>query len=293
MKAEQRHQLQTNYLADTMGKLWKGSKSSSSGMLWGVLLVIVAVGVFYWWQTGRAANIVSATWINWWDHRSSPMAIDYMPDTELEKMAGQFKGSAADNAARLTLADQLYEKGYQTTFKESAPVAAKQFEQAFGVYESLAAAASSREVGLRALVGAARCQESLGDIEKAKSWYQKAVQRYGEDLKGPSGIVHPLVAEAQERIKSFEGGAGKSFYAAATDRKKWPERVENTKKTPVGPFGEMPPVPDGSPLPGAGPPPPPTFPEGTPETTPTPPLERPAPEKPASGPEKPAIPDKP
>lgn len=271
MKAEKRHQLQTNYLADQMGKIWQGSKSSS-GLIWGVLLLIVLVGFFYWWQTGVNANRISATWISWWDSRSSPLGVEFMPPLELERAANAFRGSAADNAARLTLADQLYEKGYQTTFRESASAATKDFEEAFKVYHELSTTANTRDVSLRALIGAARCKESMGEVDEAKKLYQQVVDRYAADLVGPNGVVHPLVADAQQRLASFEKGDALAFYSDV-GRKPWPQRLPKTEKTFTGPFGEGPPPPDApKPPPDIGPPPP-TFPEGPP----TPPLERPKP----------------
>jgi|GEM_PF-5613713 len=260
MKAEQRHQLHKNALASGMNKLVQESKSSAS-MVIGVLVLIVAVILAYWWWTSNASNIVSQTWINWWDSRSSPMAIEFMPDTELKKIAEQARGSAADSAAQLTLADQLYEKGYQTTFKDSASAAVKHFEEAYNVYDALSKSASSREIALRALIGAARCQESMGDITRAAEVYQRIVDRYGSTLKGPNGAVHPLVADAQERLESLRKGDGLAFYGEAENRKPWPLRLPRTNKAGTTPMGEVPPPPPAGQ--GDAPPPPP-VPEGPP-----------------------------
>ena len=78
----QQHVVQTlrNALASGMTKLVQESKSSAS-MVIGVLVLLVAVILAYWWWTSNASNIVSQTWINWWDSRSSPMAIEFMPTT--------------------------------------------------------------------------------------------------------------------------------------------------------------------------------------------------------------------
>lgn len=277
MKAGQRHQLQTNYLADQMGKLWQGSKSSS-GMLWGVLLLVVALGIAYWWWTANSANRISIDWQTWWNDRSSPLAIQFMPDDELAKIADHYRSTAADHAAQLTLADQLYEKGYQTTFSESALAAAKHFEKASAIYEALAPVASTQEVALRALVGAARCQESLGEVDQARAFYQKVVDRYAAELKGPNGVVHPLVADAQQRVAALgTKGDGLAFYRDVEGVKPWPLRLPKTSKTNLPPFGEMPPPP-----PDIGtdtPPPPPTFPETAPTPTPEGPPPPPVPPK--------------
>jgi hypothetical protein len=96
-------------------------------------------------------------------------------------------------------------------------------------------------------------------------------------MKGPDGVVHPLVADAQARIASLENGAGLAFYKD----KPWPQRLPPTNKVNTPPFGEIPPPP-----PGAGiddpslpvpPPGPPQFPEVTPGGPPMPPPPPPKP----------------
>lgn len=243
MKAEQRHQLQQNDLAAGMGKLVQSAQGSGS-MLLGVGLLLVALFLAYWWWTSNTANRISQTWINWWEDRSSGAILEFMPEAELKKIADQARGTIADQAAQLTLADQLYEKAYKTMFRDSASSAVPLFEEAYAVYEPLSRTASSREVALRALIGAARCKESAGDLPKAVETYQAVVDRYGSLFQGPSGEEHPLVAEARRRLKALQSGDGFAFYNGTEGRQAWPQRLPKSEKTssPTPP-GELPPLP--------------------------------------------------
>src|SRR5438128_11986762 len=65
MKAEHRHQLQTNALADRMGRLLKGMKSaprSTSTLIW--VFIVLAFGTFAVWQYAARATVTerSALW---------------------------------------------------------------------------------------------------------------------------------------------------------------------------------------------------------------------------------------
>lgn len=243
MKAEQRHQLQQNELAAGVGKLVQSAQGSGS-LLLGVALLLLAVLLAYWWWTTNTANRISQTWINWWESRGSGAVLEFMPEAELRKIAEQARGSVADQAAQLTFADQLYEKGYQTLLRESANAAARYFEEAFAVYEPLSRSASSREVGLRALIGAARAKETLGELPKAVELYQAVVDRYATLLQSPDGSDHPLVAEARERLASLTSGDGLAFYGGGDGRQPWPQRLPKSEKTSGSATpGELPPLP--------------------------------------------------
>ena len=65
MKAEHRHQLQTNALADRMGRLLKGVREapkSTSTLIW--VFVLLALGTFAVWQYAARATVSerSALW---------------------------------------------------------------------------------------------------------------------------------------------------------------------------------------------------------------------------------------
>jgi hypothetical protein len=234
MKAEERHRLHTNLLRSQMDKLWEGTKTSG-GMVWGLLLVVVAVVIVYWWLTTNNARRISDQWASYWESRIPPGRLDFTPKSDLTKWADAYKGSTADVAARLTLADSLYEKGYVTLFSKSPKEAQKLFEDAAGVYESLSKMTPSRDVGLRCLVGAARCRESLGEVDAAKESYKQAITRYAAEMVAADGTEHPLIVESKSRLESLEHGEGLAFYNKAEGREAWPARLPKSERTTTKP----------------------------------------------------------
>lgn len=225
MKAEHRKELLTNTLADQMGKFIKGT-SSMSGTVWVLLGLIVVVGVAYWWWTGLAANRIASAWIDYSDGRQSA--------DRLEEVINQWKGTAAERAAKLTRADHLYEKGYEALFTAKGPQGAlPHFQAAAQIYEQLSQdPGNSREVAVRALVGAAKAHESLASLgqkeslDKAKSLYQQLLKQYGQEPRSP------LVQEAEKRLALLDGPSGSD---ALTFYKEWPARlakIEASGQTP-------------------------------------------------------------
>jgi tetratricopeptide (TPR) repeat protein len=231
MKAEHRKELHTNVLADSLGRFVDKAKSGS-GLIWGGLIVLVALGVAWWWWTASSANRASDAWAAYWNNRDSV--------TDIESISGRLKGTAAEKAAKLALADQLYKSGYHALFDKTPKEAQASFSKAFEVYDELAQASVAPEIGVRAVLGAAKCQESLGELERAIYFYDEAVSRFDKPLRNPSGEQHPLVAEAERRAKELREGTAVAFYRGKNGEKPWPYRLplietEATGPPPVGP----------------------------------------------------------
>jgi hypothetical protein len=225
MKAEHRKELQTNVLADRMGKFLQGA-SSTSGAVWALLGIVIVVGVAYWWWTTRAANRISAAWIDYWDHRQSAESLEDVMQRE--------KGTAAERAARLSRADFLYDEGYKALFTAKGPQGAKaHFEEAARIYKELGDnPGDSREVTIRALIGQAKAHESLaslgkeGSLEEARRLYELIHEKYGQEPRGP------LVQAAEERLEMLKGQGNKEALAFY---QKWHgslARIEETPKPP-------------------------------------------------------------
>jgi tetratricopeptide (TPR) repeat protein len=234
MKADHRKELHTNALADHLGKFVTKAKSGS-GMIWGGLLLIIALGVAWWWWTGSSANRATDAWTTWWYNR------DTAADLENPSVANRLKGTSADKAAKLALADHHYEDGYNDLFRKDPKRAQKKFEDAFKVYEELSKASADPELGVRALLGAAKCQESLGEVDRAVYYYDETVAKFDKTLRTASGQQHPLVAEAEKRAAELRDGAAIAFYGGKNG-KGWPDRLptigqEPPKPTPDAPTG--------------------------------------------------------
>jgi hypothetical protein len=243
MKADHRKELKSNALAHGLEQLY-GKAKSGSNLLWGGLVLVLVLGVGYWWWTGSAANKASDAWATYWMHRESGATLD--------DVTGRLKGTTAEKAARLAHADQLYSDGYSALFTKSPKTAQKKFTDATELYEAVSKQSSDPELGLRASVGAARCQECLGELERARWFYQDAVDRFGKQLRAESGTPHPLVAEAQKRIEALASAEALAVYGAnGPADKRWPQRFSNVEhqpaKTPTTPSSDQRPSPLGGP----------------------------------------------
>lgn len=202
MKAEHRKELHTNYLADRLGKMYQKAGTSNSAIWWGLVL-LVALGVAYWWWTARSSRALTAAWTSYWNNRDSVQGA--------EELAAKQKGTPVEAPAELAQADNLYSDAYNMFFSMPAE-ARKKFTRASEVYEALAKATSNVDIAVRATLGAAKSQEWLGDLEQARQLYADVAAKYAE---------HPLAAEARTRAEKLAAGADAdvNFYD------EWPKRL--------------------------------------------------------------------
>ena len=169
MKAEHRKELQTNVLADRLGKAIQGIKEGPSR---GTMLIVggaalVGLLVFLWWYFATSAReAASARWVQW-DTLSTPAALEgfaQTKDSDAKPMA---------HLARFQLA-RLYLQGGLREVGSNRGQAQEDLRKAAGLYEELANEPS--DVPLlqqEALLGAGKAYESLGDVEKARGFYKK------------------------------------------------------------------------------------------------------------------------
>jgi hypothetical protein len=101
MKAEHRKELQTNSLADMLGRTVRNVRGGT-GVSWTKILVVAAlvaaVGVFFWWRSNRARS-ESELWVK----------LDDNTPTALQQLYKESGDTTQGKAALLTLAfEELY-----------------------------------------------------------------------------------------------------------------------------------------------------------------------------------------
>jgi len=185
MKAEHRKELETNVLADWLGRrletLKQGSKNSY--LVTGVVVLIAALvfGGIYWLRTTRAS--ASALW--------------YKYDTagtlsDLDKLAADNRGTMAARASRFEVARALLAQGVQNLGNpEQHASAVDSLEKARGFYEELAPQAKDTPVlQQEALMGVATAEESLvgsskdASLDKAQEYYQRVADQFPDTFQG-------------------------------------------------------------------------------------------------------------
>jgi hypothetical protein len=180
MKAEHRKELQTNVLADRLGKAIQGMKEGPSR---GTLLIVggaALIGLlafvwWYFWSTSQAAE--SARWAQW-DSLSTPAALDSFAQNKENQGTPQGR-LARFQIARLSLLGGLSKLG------SDRAGALESVRKAAGLYEGLANEASELPLlQQEALLGAGKAHEALGDVEKAKGYYKKLADSHPDTAFG-------------------------------------------------------------------------------------------------------------
>ncbi len=224
MKAEHRKELQTNSLSRQLSNLINYSKKPPS-TIWMIVGVIVLLAIAYWWLTSMMANRAGSSWIALWNWRNS-----------IENAPKQLAGTAADKALQLLQADSLFDTANENMML-SPQMAQDGYREASAKYEEVAKAVGSQPfMALRANMGAARSAEAMGDIARARTFYEAAL-KVAESHKWTD---HPLALDARQRLQAMEQkGDAVAFYA------NWPDRLPKSKptdpKAPPTPF-EPPPL---------------------------------------------------
>lgn len=211
MKAEHRKELQTNVLADHLGKAIQGIKDGPSRgtMIFVGVVALAGLLIFVWWyfwSTSQAAD--SARWTTW-DGLTTPAALDSFAQNKDNQNTTQGR-VARFQIARLSLRAGLRELG------SARAAALENIRKAAQTYEALAN--ESSELPLlqqEALLGAGKANEALGEVEKAKGYYKKLADShpdspFGKDARAQLERLEKDGKEVQElAAEPKAAGSGK------------------------------------------------------------------------------------
>lgn len=222
MKTKRRHELQTNILADYIGKHLQQLKPYSRHITIGILLIFTAVlvGLFFSnkWAGKRGKS--------WSDFSKAFAATDA---DALEEVANLHDGTTAALWARLSAGEIKVATGSSQLFtdREKAEKMLKDAKEHFLVVEK--DAAGHPQLVERARFGLAQAHESLSDVKNAQKYYDEVAR------SSPNSAFGKLAKRRFDRLsdESVEG-----WYA-------WFERQEPSPPTiPPGGMGITPKVSD-------------------------------------------------
>jgi hypothetical protein len=227
MKAEVRKQLETNTLADQMGRLFKGGGKSASA-IWVLLGVAGVVGILYWWLTGTLASRAADAWTRLWMAQQAQAS--FLP-TPIDR---DLINSPAALGAELVAADAKFSAA-RSPFNVDPQASALFYEEAARAYIDLAnRSANVPEVHLRALAGAGKSYESMGQLKAALEFYEALIA----SARNNNLFDHPLMAEANRKVALLAAaGAGRDFYEG------WPQRLPRSVPQVPGAAPTPPPMP--------------------------------------------------
>ncbi|MER3414767.1 MAG: hypothetical protein C4297_00940 [Gemmataceae bacterium] len=209
MKAEVRKELETNVLADRLGLFIDRVKRNRLS-LGSIAAVVLALAVVWWWWTSRIATAVTQGWLVYVAICTSTFEENKAAE-ELNQLAQQYPYRGLTRLVELSEADLLYRAAVETALDTSPQEAKERFRKASQIYEALVQKAKGApELTTRALLGAARCQEWLGEVERAKFFYEEVVRLFPDS---------PQAGEAKNALNRLgEPGLG-AFY------QDWPDRL--------------------------------------------------------------------
>jgi hypothetical protein len=205
MKAEHRKELQTNFLADRMGRLVQGMKagpqSSGSVVIW-VLAALTIGTIVAWYVAGMNSNR-SPLWVRFEEESAQH-------DLEgLRSLANANPATLPARAARMQRARISLQEGLASLYSSQREAAVSQVKQARQLYADLAQECSDDPIlAPQALMGAAKAEEALagipkdndsgesfGSVDKALEYYRRLTKNYPNSF---------LAKAAQERIDNLE-----------------------------------------------------------------------------------------
>jgi hypothetical protein len=207
MKAGHRQELQTNLLADRMGRLLQSMKTprdTRTRVGWAfAILIIVSVVV---WQIYASATQS--------DHSELWLRLDAAihdshrgaTERELAIVIQDGRGTFAARAARFDQARLKFEEGLSPFSAFQRAESAKAINEARQIYEELIGQCADQPIlAQEAMMGVAKADESLigiaapidikKDLNKALASYKRLAERYPQS---------PLGEEAQKRVSELE-----------------------------------------------------------------------------------------
>lgn len=234
MKAEHRHELQQNELADRLTRVVEWSRVNAPllvGIVVGAGLVLGGINYF--------RNSANESAVERWNSFFS--AAGRQDGNALETLATREAGSLAGQMANLLLADMALSNGIDLMSTDRG-AAETQLNTAKTKYAAVGGQASDPLVAQRAILGLARYHETVGTLDEAAKEYEKLVKNYA---KGP-------YAEAAKRKIDILGESSTQAFAAwYRDHKPLPPKPTDGLGLP--PLGDLKLPSDESSFPAAAP----------------------------------------
>jgi hypothetical protein len=200
MKTERRHELQTNELADWLGRGVKLMENNARTVV-GVAVALAIILAAYFYLSSSTSGRNSEGWRAYFQARQENDV------TKLNVLTQDYAGTSVGAWAQLALADDNLIAGTNDLFIDRA-TANDRLRAAAQDYERVVASKPAARESLlkqRAMWGLARTYESLNELDKARELYSQLAKK---DSWKP-----PLYAEeSAHRLADLEQQPTKQFY---------------------------------------------------------------------------------
>jgi hypothetical protein len=200
MKAERRHELQHNEVADWLAKAIERAKPYSRAIV-GVALAATVLLITYVVLSNRSETRQTSAWNQYYKAINAPSPEGVQAD--LEAVAETHKKTVAGHWAQVALADLQLGEGINDFFRDKS-AAKKKLASAIEHYGEVVSLAEDPLLVARARYGMARAQESLGKLDDARETYKQIVQAPG---------TNAYAAVAKLRLDDLNRTSTEEFYA--------------------------------------------------------------------------------
>jgi len=202
MKAEQRHKLETNVLADWIGQMFKKCERYSRLITWGLVLIVVAL---------VAAIVVPKLWARAsataWEEFYTAMATDNLAD--LERIAEEYPATPVADWGLVLAADARLAGACMQLFSDKVS-AAQELRKAIEDYTTVIDQSREPQLRERALYGRARAFEAISATREGAGEIPKAIADYKSVVEGwPNG---PYAPTANAQLKRLNSADTRQFY---------------------------------------------------------------------------------
>ncbi len=225
MKAEQRHKLETNILADWIGQTIAEIKPYSRAILTGlVVLVVVIVAAVLWPRFAERASASA------WEAYYAALSNDNF--AELERIAEDHPGTSVAHWSLAVAADARLATACMQLFVDKVS-AGQELRRAIEDYGAVIDQAREPQLRERALFGRARAYEALSGSRQGEGELPKAIADYEQVVKEwPNGTYAPMAGEQLKRLQSQEFKVFYDKFAAYSPRRPVSKEPEAGAKLP-------------------------------------------------------------
>ena len=203
MKAEHRKELQTNALADHLGKWMQALKTGpkpTSLVVWVFVLLGIGLIVGWSWYAHKSSEERSQLWLRF-DNAASL--------GDLELLAEKNQGTRVAMMSRFQEARIKLREGLKeicAAFEKTRTSARDKVKEAGDLYESLAREVRGTPVLYQeALLGVASARESLGDVPGAIEFYKQLRDSYPQGSPGYEriGAYYTKLQDGEKDVAKF------------------------------------------------------------------------------------------
>lgn len=201
MKSDRRHELQTNELANWIGRQYERHQGHLPTVLWGVLAVVAVIVLLGVWGS-RSSNSIAGAWEEFYQIGNVDAKVR---PKRLKELAEKYPNTEIALWARLDLADQLCYDGHAKLDidREIATTYLREAQQTYALI--LQSPKALPEMIRRAALAEAKCWELLGDREKAIDTYKSVAKKFATSYP-------ELSQDAASRASDLEQPEAADFY---------------------------------------------------------------------------------